>query len=124
MLNIVALMGRIARTPEVKKTKDGKEFTITALAVYNGQNPDGSESTMFVDLVAYGECQKAFDFVDTGDQVAITGRLDLYTFDKKDGSKGYGSRVIVNTLEYGAKKQIKEEAPKEAPKEEKSRRAR
>ena len=124
MLNIVALMGRIARTPEVKKTKDGKEFTITTLAVYNGTNPDGSESTMFVDLIAYGEVQKAFDYVDSGDQVAVTGRLDLYTFDKKDGSKGYGTRVIINSLEYGAKKQVKEEAPKEAPKEEKSRRAR
>ena len=130
MLNSVVLMGRLSQTPAVKKGRDGKEFTTATLAVTNGVNADGSESVMFVDLVAFSEGQKAFDYVDKGDQIAIQGRLDLYTFDKKDGSKGYGTRVIVNSLEFGAKKLQKEEAPapeetpKEAPKEEKPTRAR
>lgn len=131
MLNSVVLMGRLSQTPAVKKGINGNLFTTATLAVTNGVNADGSESVMFVDLVAFNEGQKAFDYVDKGDQIAIQGRLDLYTFDKKDGSKGYGTRVIVNSLEFGAKKlqkeeeaPTKEETPKEAPKEENSRRAR
>lgn len=124
MLNTVILMGRIAHTPEVKKGKD-KEFTVTALAVPNGLDEKGNEKSMFVDIVCYGENQKAFDYVDTGDQVAISGRLDLYTFVKRDGTTGYGTRVIVNNIEFGAKKLAKEEPEeKPAPKEETSRRAR
>lgn len=132
MLNLVALMGRIARTPEVKKGKDGKDFTITAIAVPNGLNADGTEKVMFVDLVCYNDGQKAFDYVNTGDQVGITGRLDVYTFAKKDGSTGYGTRVVVSSIEFGAKKASQEEnipspkdvgieSPKEAPKAENPR---
>lgn len=124
MLNTVILMGRIAHTPEVKQGKD-KEFTVTALAVPNGLDEKGEETAMFVDIVCYGENQKAFDYVDKGDQVAISGRLNLYTFVKRDGTTGYGTRVIVNNIEFGAKKLTKEEPEeKPAPKEESSRRAR
>lgn len=124
MINLVVLMGRISRTPEVKKGKDS-DFTVTGLAVPNGVDEKGEETVMFVDLVCYGDRQKAFDYLDKGDQVCVSGRLDLYTFKKKDDTTGYGTRIIVNNLEFGAKKQeAAEEAPKEAPKEETSRRAR
>ena len=131
MLNTVVLMGRIAHTPEVKKGKEGKEFTVTSLAVPNGLDEKGNEKAMFVDIVCYGENQKAFDYVDTGDQVAISGRLDLYTFIKRDNTTGYGTRIIVNNIEFGAKKAAPAdvapadyEVAKEEPKQENSRRAR
>lgn len=123
MLNSVCLMGRLANTPEVKKGRDGKEFTTATLAVPNGVDKDGNDVAMFVDFVCFLDCQKALDFVEKGDQIAILGRLDLYTFEKKDGSKGYGTRVIVSSIEFGSKKQAKEETPEEAPKEN-TRRAR
>ena len=108
MLNSVVLMGRLTKTPEVKKGKNG-EFTIAGLAV-----PTAIEDQpMYVDIVCYGESQKALDYVDKGDQIAIQGRLDCYTFEKSDGSKGYGCRVVVNTIEFGMKKLPAEEAPVE-----------
>lgn len=127
MLNSVCLMGRLTNTPEVKKGRDGKEFTTATLAVPNGVDREGNEVAMFVDFVCFLDSQKALDYVDKGDQIAIQGRLDLYTFDKKDGSKGYGTRIIVSGIEFGSKKLVQEETPaptEEAPKEEKSRRAR
>lgn len=123
MLNLVVLMGRIAHTPEVKKGRE-KEFTTTSIAVPNGLDEKGEPKVMFVDLVCYGENQKAFDYVNTGDQIAVSGRLDVYKFDKKDGSVGYGTRVIVNNIEFGAPKKEVEEQPKEKPKPEKPSRAR
>ena len=124
MLNSVCLMGRLANTPEVKKGRDGKEFTTATLAVPNGVDKEGNELVMFVDFVCFLDSQRALDFVDKGDQIALQGRLDLYTFTKKDGSKGYGTKIIVSSIEFGSKKMVKEESPEEAPKEEKTRRAR
>ena len=119
MLNSVVLMGRLTKTPEVKKGKNG-DFTIASLAV-----PTAIEDQpMYVDIVCYSNNQKALDFVDKGDQIAIQGRLDCYQFEKKDGSTGYGCRVIVNTIEFGSKKlnaeeaPVEEEKPAEAPKAE------
>lgn len=112
MLNSVVLMGRLTKTPEVKKGKNGAEFTIASLAV-----PTAIEDQpMYVDIVCYSDTQKALDFVDKGDQIAVQGRLDCYTFDKADGSKGYGCRVVVNTIEFGSKKMASEEAPVEVEK--------
>lgn len=128
MLNLVILMGRVAHTPEVKKGRENKEFTVTSLAIPNGLDEKGNEKAMFVDIVCYGENQKAFDYLNTGDQVAVSGRLDLYTFTKKDGSTGYGTRVIVNNIEFGAKKnpqpspeEVGIEESKPAPQEKPSR---
>lgn len=106
MLNVVILMGRLAKTPEVKKDKNGEEFTTACIAVDSGK-----EQAMYVDLVCYSASQKAFDFVDTGDQIGVSGRLDIQSYTKKDGSKGLGVRVIVNNVEFGAKKAITDNAP-------------
>ena len=62
--------------------------------------------------------QKALDYVDKGDQIAIQGRLDCYNFEKADGSKGYGCRVVVHSIEFGMKKLLAEEAPVEETKPE------
>ena len=43
MINLVVLMGRISRTPEVKKGKDS-EFTVTGLAVPNGVDEKGERA--------------------------------------------------------------------------------
>lgn len=53
MLNVVALMGRLAHTPELKTTQNGTSVCSFSIAVDRTYTPKGEERKAdFIDIVA------------------------------------------------------------------------
>lgn len=103
-LNLVQLIGRLTRNPELKKTKNGKSvvsFSVATNHYYKDASDKRQETTTFHNCIAWGgQAETIEKYFKKGDLIYLMGRIDNRTYEKKDGSKGYVSEVIVDRFEF------------------------
>lgn len=100
MLNNVCLVGRLTKDVEFVR---GKEVSISnfSLAYSQGKNADGSDNTGFVECKAFGKLGETVnEWLSKGDKIAIGGRLSFRKFQRKDGTNGSITEIIVDSLEF------------------------
>lgn len=97
-MNVVALMGRITATPELKTTPNGVSVTSFTLAVDRSYTPKGQErQTDFINCVAWrGTAEFITRHFRKGQRMAINGELQQRTYTANDGSKRNVFEVIVD----------------------------
>ena len=100
-INRVVLTGRLTRDVELKATSTGNNvasFTVAVDGFTKDQN--GETISSFINCVAWSNSAK---FVSTyckkGSLVALEGRLQSISYDRKDGTKAYVTEVIVDRIE-------------------------
>ena len=100
-INRVVLTGRLTRDVELKATSTGNNvasFTVAVDGFTKDQN--GETISSFINCVAWSNSAK---FVSTyckkGSLVALEGRLQSRSYDRKDGTKAYVTEVIVDRIE-------------------------
>ena len=107
-INKVVLTGRLTKDAELRSTASGNDVTSFTVAV-DGINKD---STNFITCVAWNQAAK---FVTTyckkGSLVAIDGRLQTRSFDRKDGTKASVTEVVVERVENYSPKEVVDESP-------------
>ena len=106
MLNKVILMGRLTRDPEAKATSSGVSMTTFALAVDRSYARQGEEKqTDFINIIAF---RSTADFVQRyfskGQLVAVTGRLQVRTWDDNEGKKRYATEVVADEVFFAESK--------------------
>lgn len=96
-INTVALVGRLVREPEGRKTASGTSVTSFTVAVDNGRDREA----YFIDCVAW---KGTADFVSTwlhkGMKVAVSGRLSTRTWEDKNGGKRKATEVVALNVEF------------------------
>lgn len=96
-INTVALVGRLVREPEGRKTASGTSVTSFTVAVDNGRDREA----YFIDCVAW---KGTADFVSTwfhkGMKVAVSGRLSTRTWEDRSGGKRKATEVVVLNVEF------------------------
>lgn len=101
-MNSITLLGRLGRDPEVKYTQSGKVVTSLTLAVDRiFKNANGDKEADFIPVVIWGKtaelvgnsCQK-------GHRLLVDGRLQIRSYDAKDGTKRWVTEVIANSVEF------------------------
>ena len=105
MLNNIALMGRLVRDPENRKTTSGKSVTSFTLAVERDIKTNGEKETDFIDIVAWNNTA---DFVakyfTKGRMAVVRGRLQIRTWQDKDGNNRKAAEVIADSVYFGDSK--------------------
>ena len=97
MHNIVCLIGRLTKDPELKTTQSGKSVCSFSLAV-DGVKKD---ETNFIDCVAWNKtAENLAKFKKKGEQIAITGRLTTRNYEDRNGNKRKAVEVTVNDLQF------------------------
>jgi single-strand DNA-binding protein len=99
-------MGRVVRDPELHKTANDTAVTAFTLAVsrpkYNGTEP----VTDFIDIVAW---RKTAEFVcnyfHQGMLVAVEGRLQVRSYEDKEGKKRKAVEVVADQVHFAERKQ-------------------
>lgn len=108
-MNKVILMGRLTKEPDVKYTQTGKVVTQFTLAVDRPfKDANGNKETDFIPVVVWGKaaelvgnsCQK-------GHRLLVDGRLQIRSYEAKDGSKRWVSEIIANSVEFVERKSDK-----------------
>ena len=92
-MNLVCLIGRLTKDPELKTTQSGKSVCSFSLAV------DGVKDTDFINCVAWNKtAENLAKFKKKGEQIAITGRLTTRNYEDRNGNKRKAVEVTVNDL--------------------------
>lgn len=96
MLNRTILIGRLTRDPELKYTPQGTAVCTFSLAVDRKFNKD---ETDFINCVAW---RQSAEFIATyggkGRLVAVEGRIQVRSYENKDGDKRKATEVVADDV--------------------------
>jgi single-strand DNA-binding protein len=106
-MNYVSLLGRLTKDPDCRYTQTGKCVVQLTLAVdrpFSGQ--DGKKEADFIPCVLWGKTAEVVaNYVHKGQRLLVEGRIQVRSYDAKDGSKRYATEVIGNSVEFIEKKE-------------------
>lgn len=118
-MNLVCLMGRLTRDPEIRTTESTTIARYT-LAVDRRFKKDGEQGADFINCVAFGKSAEfAEKYFQKGTKIAVTGRIQTGSYEKEDGTKVYTTDIIVDNQEFAESKGTVASAETAAPQEEK-----
>lgn len=103
-MNMIALMGNIARDMELRETPNGRAVLSFPLAV----NKKIGEADFF-DLVAWDKTAELISkYFKKGDKIAVSGRLSSRTWEDKQGNRRKSVEVIVDRVYFTGAKRVED----------------
>ncbi len=107
-MNKVILMGRLTKDPEVKYTQQNVAVARYSIAVARRFQQKGQPEVDFINCIAFGKSAEfAQKYLNKGKQIAITGRIQVHTWENENGQKQWSTEVIVEE-QYFADSKAKE----------------
>lgn len=106
-MNKIILLGRLTKTPEIRFSQitQNKVASFT-LAVNRKYVKTGEErQTDFINIVAWNQLADFSEkYLQTGIQICISGRLEIRSYENKDGQKRYITEVIAEEIDFADSK--------------------
>lgn len=101
-MNHITLLGRLTKDCEVRYTSTGKVVCQFTLAVDRPfTNQDGKKEADFINIVVWGKIAEICgNSLQKGHRVLVDGRLQIRSYDGKDGGKKYITEVIASSVEF------------------------
>lgn len=100
-LNHIALMGRLTRDPELKHIPSGVAVTTFTLAVERDYAEGGEKKTDFVEIVTWrNTAEFAAKYVSKGQQIVVSGRLQIRDWTDKEGGKRKTAEVVADNVYF------------------------
>jgi len=111
MLNRIVLIGRLTKDPALTYTPNGVAVAKFTLAVDRMRsNAQGERETDFIPIVVWQkQAENCANYLAKGSLAAVDGRLQIRTYDGKDGQKHWATEVIAESVRFLDKK--KDAAP-------------
>jgi single-strand DNA-binding protein len=101
-MNVVMLIGRLTRDPELRYTQSGMavcNFTLAVDRPFTSQS--GEREADFIDIVVWNKpAENVSKFMSKGRQVAVEGRLQIRSYDGNDGQRHWRTEVVANRVEF------------------------
>lgn len=103
MFNSATLVGNLGKDPEIKTVGTNNDkvanFSIATSETWKDKSGAKQERTVWHNIVCWrGLAEIVEKYVKKGDRVLIVGRIDNRSYDKPDGTKGYVSEIVADTL--------------------------
>lgn len=101
-MNKIIISGRLVRDCDVRYTTSGKVVCQFTLAVDRPcTNQDGQKEADFINIVVWGKiAELCGNSLAKGHRALVEGRLQLRSYDGKDGGKRYVTEVVANSVEF------------------------
>lgn len=124
-MNIVVLVGRLTKDPEMKGDASKVVTTFTIAVSRDFKDASGNYGADFVNCVAFG---KTGEFVEKyfkkGGLIGVSGRINTGSYKNKDGQTIYTTNVAVEKAKFiGSKSDSSGETTAAAPEEKPKRTA-
>jgi single-strand DNA-binding protein len=101
MVNTITIQGRMARTPELRRTGSGVAVANFALACERDFAEGGEKATDFIECVAWrNTAEFASKYFSKGKMAVVKGRLQIRPWTDKDGNKRTAAEVVVESLYF------------------------
>lgn len=102
MLNVITMVGRLTRDPELRNTNSGTKVASFTLACDESRKgPNGEKLTVFLPVSVFGnQADVIMKFVKKGHLLGISGRITQRKYTRKDTNVEVTStEVIANVIE-------------------------
>jgi single-strand DNA-binding protein len=102
-MNIVILLGRLTRDPELRYMPNQTAVATFGLAVNRKykQGEEWKEEVCFVDITVFGrQAETSAEYLHKGQQVLIEGRLSFRRWEGKDGQTHSKHEVVANRVQF------------------------
>ena len=113
-MNRVFLSGNIGQVPQIKYTQSGFAILEFSVATRKGvKNKEGKweDKTTWHNIKVLGKRAEALSkYLDQGSKVVIEGEIEVETWEKSDGSKGYKTVILANHVEFFSKSESKRDS--------------
>ena len=104
-MNKVFLIGNLVRDPELSETHSGVHVCRFTLAVNRRRTGDGNPQTDFFNVTAWrGMAENVARWTKKGNKVAVTGCIQMRTYEDKDGQKRIYVDIIAEEVEFLSQK--------------------
>ena len=105
-LNVVALMGRLTRDPEMRKTPQGVSVATFTVAVDRSFVKQGEDRQAdFIDIVCW---RNTADFVckyfQKGSMIALNGSIQTRTYQDKNGNNRKAFEIVADNVHFAGEK--------------------
>lgn len=106
MLNHIVVMGRLTRDPDLRRTASGIAVANFSVAVERDfPSQDGTRETDFIDCVAWKHTAEFIGkYFSKGKQIAVKGRLQIRSWEDKDGNKRRTAEIVADTVYFAGSK--------------------
>jgi len=101
-LNQVALIGNLTRDPELRYTPDGTPVASFTIAVNRPFiNREGEREADFIPIVVWRKrAETCSEYLMKGSQVAVEGRLQVRSYEDKNGVRKWVTEVVARRVEF------------------------
>lgn len=103
MLNVVAIMGRLVRDPELRKTQTGKDVASFTIACDRNRKDTPAD---FIPVTAWDKtAQFVCRYFQKGSLIAVDGRLQSRQYQDKAGNNRTAIEIVANNVNFAGSKQ-------------------
>lgn len=118
MINRVVLVGRLTKSPDLRKTQNGTSVCKFTLAVNRRVAGQGQPDADFISCVAWNKtADLMLQYLNKGSLIGIEGRLQTGRFTNNNGETIYTCDVMVDTLQFLDPKKSEEQNGNQVPRE-------
>ena len=105
-LNIVALMGRLTRDPEMRKTPQGVSVATFTVAVDRSFVKQGEERQAdFIDIVCWrNTAEFVCKYFQKGSMIALNGSIQTRTYQDKNGTNRKAFEIVADNVHFAGEK--------------------
>ncbi len=104
-MNKVILMGRLTRDPEVSSSTSGTTVARYSIAVDRKFKREGDPDADFFNCTSFGKQAEFVErYLHKGTKVVVVGRVQNDNYTNKEGQKVYGTRIMVDEIEFAESK--------------------
>lgn len=116
MLNVVAIIGRMVKDPELKTTNSGKSVCSFRIANDSGyKDASGQSQTNWLDVTAWGKTSEfVCKYFPKGSLIAIDGRLQTRQYQDKNGQNRTTVEIVAQNVSFCSSKESTNPAPQNA----------
>ena len=108
MLNVVAIIGRMVKDPELKTTNSGKSVCSFRIANDSGyKDASGQIQTNWLDVTAWGKTAEFIcKYFPKGSLIAIDGRLQTRQYQDKSGQNRTAVEIVAQNVSFCGSKEV------------------
>ncbi len=102
------IIGNLTRDPEVKSLPSGVKvasFSVATNRVWKDKNGVKQENVDYHNVVVFGrQAEIVGQYMRKGSSILVEGRMQTRSWDDASGVKKYRTEVVVDTMQFGPKR--------------------
>ena len=100
-MNKVILIGRLSKDPELRYTASNTAVCQFTVAVDRRFKSENQPSADFIPVVAWRQTAEfVAKYFSKGNRIAVTGQIQVRSWDDTEGKKHYATEVIADDVEF------------------------